>query len=172
MTIQNILVPVDYSDCSRAALHFAAELAQSWGATLDIVHAWDKPSYVSNVRLTTPDVGSGTSLLRLIQENAQHDLDEFVKSAEVPGDLNAVARLVSGEPASSLLAELQRGVHHLVVIGTHGHTGLVHMLLGSITEKVVRHSPVPVVTVRAETERVQIRSSASAGCNTLRPRNA
>jgi nucleotide-binding universal stress UspA family protein len=147
MTIERILVPVDYSPCSRAALQFAVELAERFQATLDIVHAWDKPSYVTEAVLMNKDPISGKSLIHMIQENAEHDLADFLSSAnEKPGAV-LQGRLVSGDPASALLHELKQGRHELVVVGTHGRTGLSRVLLGSVAEKLVRLSPVPVVTV-------------------------
>jgi nucleotide-binding universal stress UspA family protein len=59
------------------------------------------------------------------------------------------SRLLAGEPASALLAELKKGEHDLVILSTHGRTGLAHLLLGSIAEKLLRMSPVPVLTVPA-----------------------
>jgi universal stress protein A len=147
MAIQHILVPVDYSSCSRAALRFAVELAEKYQATIDVVHVWDRPSYVSDVMMTTTEPVSGKSLLRLIQENAQRDLDEFLKGIELPHGMIAGGRLISGDPASALLQELKHGKHDLVVVGTHGRTGLSHVLLGSVAEKLARLSPVPVLTV-------------------------
>jgi len=150
MKIERILVPVDYSPCSRAALRFALELAPRFQASLDIVHVWDRPSYVSNVLLTTSEPISKSSLISLIQENAQHDLEEFLGSVELPPGAPLVGRLLSGDPASTLLDELKQGQHDAVVVGTHGRTGLAHVLLGSVAEKLVRLSRIPVITVPDE----------------------
>ena len=144
---QRILVPVDYSACSRAALRLAVELAQKFQASLDVVHVWDRPSYVSNVVMTRVDPVSTQSLLVLIEENARRDLDEFLTSAELPAQTALVSRLLVGDPASALLHELDRGSYDLVVVGTHGRTGLSRVLLGSVAEKLVRLSPVPVLAV-------------------------
>jgi universal stress protein A len=150
MKIQRILVPVDYSPCSRTSLRAAAALAKSLDASLDIVHVWDRPSYVSDVVMTTSDPLSGKSLIALIQQNAQRDLDEFLRSADVASPAPLIGRLLSGDPASSLLHELKQGNYDLVVVGSHGRTGLSHVLLGSVAEKLVRLSPVPVLTVPDE----------------------
>jgi nucleotide-binding universal stress UspA family protein len=147
MDIKRILVPVDYSACSRVALRFAAELGPRLGATIDVVHVWDRPSYVSNVVMTRTDPMSPKSLIVMIQENAQRDFDEFLKSTELPSGTGLISRLLTGDPASALLHELKAGSYDLVVIGTHGRTGLAHVLLGSVAEKLVRLSPVPVLTV-------------------------
>lgn len=155
MNVQRILVPVDYSSCSRVSLRVAVELAQRFDATLDVVHVWDRPSYVSNVVMTRSDPLSPKSLIVLIQENAQRDLEEFLKSAELSPDKPLTGRLLAGDPASSLLHELKAAKHDLVVIGTHGRTGLSHVLLGSVAEKLVRLSPVPVLTVPDEVARTR-----------------
>ena len=146
MPIQRILVPVDYSSCSRTALGFAAELAQRFGATLDVVHVWDRPSYVTNAVMGSHEPISGRSLITLIEQNAERDLSEFLASTDVPGGAPA-GRLLSGDPASAILNDLKESKPDLLVVGTHGRTGLSHVLLGSVAEKLVRLAPVPVVTV-------------------------
>jgi nucleotide-binding universal stress UspA family protein len=146
-TIKKILVPVDYSECSRAALVFAAELARKDGAELDVVHAWDRPTYVSDAVMVRHSGGESHSLIEMIRENAQRDMDEFLSGTKLPSGLGIEKRLLAGNPAAQILKELERGHHDLVVVGTHGRTGLQHMLLGSVAEKIVRLSPVPVVTV-------------------------
>ena len=153
MPIHRILVPIDYSPCSRAALRFASELAQKFNASLDVVHVWDRPSYVSNVMMATTEPVSGQSLIRLIQENAQRDLDEFLQGTELPPG-SVAGRLLSGDPASTLIHELKEGKHDMAVVGTHGRTGLSHLLLGSVAEKLSRLAPVPVVTVPDEPARI------------------
>jgi universal stress protein A len=150
MHIQHILVPVDYSPCSRAALRLAAELAQRFQATLDVVHIWDRPSYVSDVVMTRTEPISGKSLILMIQENAQRDLDEFLSTTDLPAGTMLAGRLLSGDPASALIHEIKLEKCDLVVVGTHGRTGLAHVLLGSVAEKLVRLSPVPVLTVPDE----------------------
>lgn len=163
MKIERILVPVDYSPCSRAALRAAVEVASRLGAELDVVHVWDRLDYVSNVVLTSPTPVSGRSMTRIIHENAQRDLDEFMATSELPGNTSLKSRLIPGDPASALVHELRRKEHDLVVVGTHGRTGLSHLLLGSIAEKLVRLSPVPVLTVPDETVRELLSLTRQAG---------
>lgn len=155
MNIKRILVPVDYSQSSRAALRFAIELGQRFGASIDVLHVWDRPSYVSDVVMSRTDALSTKSLIVLIEENARRDLDQFLASAELPAETALTSRLAAGDPASALLHELKAGDYDLAVIGTHGRTGLSHILLGSVAEKLVRLSPVPVLTVPDETARRQ-----------------
>jgi nucleotide-binding universal stress UspA family protein len=143
---RSILVPVDYSEHSKASVGFAATLAASVGATLHILHVWDKPTYASDAVLVRSGQES-RSLGELVQENASRDMNEFLATLSIPPGVKFTHRLASGDPAGTLINELKTGAHDLVVVGTHGRTGLVHLLLGSVAEKLVRLSPVPVLTV-------------------------
>jgi nucleotide-binding universal stress UspA family protein len=146
---QHILVPVDYSECSRAAVRSALEIAQRFDASIDIVHVWDRPTYVSDVLMVGSQGQSQKSLVDLIRENAEKDMNDFLATLQFPPGARVSHRLISGEPASTIVEELAKGQHDLVVVSTHGRTGLAHLLLGSVTEKLVRLSPIPVLTVPA-----------------------
>lgn len=146
MNIRKILAPVDYSESASGALAFAVVIAERFGAKIDVVHVWDKPTYVSD----TVFVSHGDTkrpIGELIRENAERDMREFMAKAALPAERIGHERLLSGDPASALLAEIANEKYDLVVLGTHGRTGLAHLLLGSVAEKLVRHSPVPVLTV-------------------------
>jgi nucleotide-binding universal stress UspA family protein len=148
---RKLLVPVDYSEHSSASLRYASDLASTLGAELDVVHVWDRPLYVSETLVVSDQDGVQRSLIEMIRENADHEMREFLKRVQPQKEGGTryfpPHRLVSGEPASTLVAELERGAHDLVVIGTRGQTGLKHLLLGSVAEKLVRLSPVPVLTL-------------------------
>lgn len=147
MGIRRIMIPVDYSENSKAALGYAAQFALGFGAELDIVHVWDRPTYLTDAVMVQRPGEAHKPIGELIRENAQHDMDEFLREVPLPGGLTTTSRLLAGEPASALLAELKKDEHDLVILSTHGRTGLSHLLLGSIAEKLVRMSPVPVLTV-------------------------
>jgi len=147
MGIRRIMVPIDYSENSKAALQYGAELARSFGASIDIVHVWDRPTYLTDAVMVQRPGEAHKPIGELIRENAQHDMDEFLTELGLPSGVPVTSRLISGEPASALIAELKKGEHDLVVLSTHGRTGFAHFLLGSIAEKLVRMSPVPVLTV-------------------------
>jgi universal stress protein A len=145
--IEQILVPVDYSSHSRAALAAAIALAQRFNASVEVVHVWDRPSYVTEA-VMVGQAGKQKPLGELIRENAETDMGRFLAEALPPEPGVQVRRaLLSGEPVSTLLKHLGEGRHDLVVVGTHGRTGLSHVLLGSVAERLVRLSPVPVLTV-------------------------
>jgi len=147
MGIRRIMIPIDYSENSKIALAYGAELALGFGASLDIVHVWDRPTYMTDAVMVQRPGEAHKPIGELIRENAQHDMTEFLREVTLPATVVSSSRLVSGEPASALLAELKKGEHDLVVLSTHGRTGLAHLLLGSIAEKLVRLSPIPVLTV-------------------------
>jgi nucleotide-binding universal stress UspA family protein len=148
MAIRQIMVPVDCSPCSKAALEYAAELAQRLGAALDVIHVWDRPGFVSDSVTVRDRSGVEKPLIQMIGDNAKAEVEGFVATAKLPPGLQLEPRLLCGEPASRILEELKKGRHDLVVCGTNGRGGLQHLLLGSFAEKLVRHSPVPVLTVR------------------------
>jgi nucleotide-binding universal stress UspA family protein len=143
---RSILVPVDYSEHSKASVRYAAELAKNVGATLHVVHVWDRPTYASDAVLVRRPGEEHCSLADLIQRNAENDMKDFLATLEL-GDVKLTHELLSGDPTAKLVEELKKGGYDLVVLGTHGRTGLMHLLMGSVAEKLVRLSPVPVLTV-------------------------
>lgn len=148
MAFDRILVPVDYSDHSLKAVGLAADLARRIGTRIDIVHVWDRPTYVAETILVGKEQ---RPLGELIRENAEREMAEFLAKAESNKDVLGDTQLIAGDPAAVILKEVERGKYDLVVMGTHGRTGFAHLLLGSVAEKLVRYSRVPVLTVpRAE----------------------
>jgi nucleotide-binding universal stress UspA family protein len=146
MTFRKILAPVDYSANSRVSLGLAVDLARKFSAGLEIVHVWDRPTYLTEAMMTVHGTGE-RRLTDLIAENAEHDMQTFLTEVPLPSDLPYGHHLLSGDPASELLREIEKGAYDLVVLGTHGRSGLSRLLLGSIAEKIVRHAAVPVLTV-------------------------
>jgi nucleotide-binding universal stress UspA family protein len=146
MKISRILVPVDYSECSQAALGAAGFMAAAFGAAIDVIHVWDRPSYVSD-ELKVRSEGQVRTLLDMIRENADTEMASFLSKVALPPGVAVSHRLVSGNPSATVLHELAEGRHQLLVVGTHGRTGLRHLMLGSVAETLVRLSPVPVLTV-------------------------
>src|SRR5687768_11148225 len=116
------MVPVDYSEHSRNAVRTALEIAGYFGASIDLVHVWDRPSYVSDAMMVGHAGDKQRSLLELIRENAEKDMNEFIGTLNLPAGANVTHQLLSGEPAPALVKELAKSEHDLVVIGTHGRT--------------------------------------------------
>jgi universal stress protein A len=147
MPFRRILVPVDYSENSKTAVEAAIALARELGGSLELIHVWDRPTYVSDGVMVRRPGEEQRSLAELIHANAEKDMDDFLASLTLPSDVSVTHRLCSGDPASTIIAELKQKNHDLVVLSTHGRTGLIHLLLGSVAEKLVRFSPVPVLTI-------------------------
>src|SRR4051812_31735738 len=144
MAFQSILVPVDYSEPSRRALELALSLADN--AEVTVIHVWDRPPYVGEEVVAHAD-GSRRSLSELIRSNAERDMTDFLAQVLVPPDKTLEHHLVSGDPVSAIITEASKPGYDVVVVGTHGRTGMTKLLLGSVTERLIRLSPIPVLTV-------------------------
>ncbi len=141
---KKICCPIDFSDASRAAMEVAVDLAARNGAELVLLHAYPIPGY------TFPDgsVVASPKMMDELAEQAEHHLGEWKRDAGALGARSVVTVKAVGEPATEIVAYArERGVD-LLVVGTHGRTGLEHALMGSTAERVVRRAPCPVLTVR------------------------
>ncbi|HEX5102049.1 MAG TPA: universal stress protein [Polyangiaceae bacterium] len=146
-TIHRILVPVDFSEPSRRALDYAAKLARPLGAAIDVLHVAEVPAFVPSASM--PEAGaSDLSLVALVREGADKMLTQFVVEAAARGIVVQASRLELGSPARVITELAVAGDYDLIVIGTHGRTGLTRALMGSVAERVVRHAPCPVLSVR------------------------
>ena len=144
MAFQSILVPVDYSEPSRRALELALSLDAN--AAVMVVHAWDRPAYVGEEVVAHPD-GSRRTLSELIRDNAERDMIEFLARVKTPPGKPFKHHLISGDPVTAIIAEASKPGYDVLVVGTNGRTGVTKLLLGSVTEKLIRLSPIPVLTV-------------------------
>jgi universal stress protein A len=148
MHIRKILVAVDFSDSSETALDLAAKLASSMGGDVDLLHAWDVPVFLG------PDAMIGYSataqpLARHIAQQARQQMDACIQRAKERGISIHGSFVLEGNIAHTICEKAENGEYDLLVLGTRGRTGLSHLLLGSVAETVVRHSTVPVLTVRS-----------------------
>jgi len=144
MAFRSILVPVDYSEASRRALELALTLDDT--AKVTVVHAWDRPAYVGEGVITHAD-GSRRSLSELIRENAEREMTEFLAQVKAPPGRSFEHHLISGDPVVAILEEANKASYDVLVVGTNGRTGMTKLLLGSVTEKLIRLSPIPVLSV-------------------------
>jgi universal stress protein A len=146
--IRKILVPVDFSEPSHAALNCAAELAQSFDATIDVLHVCEVPAFLP-ARGIALEGAADLSLLELVKKNSEHALEQFVAEASKRGVRIHEARSELGTPSHTIVDLAAEGGYDLIVIGTHGRTGLSHALIGSVAERVVRHARCPVLSLRS-----------------------
>ena len=145
--IRKILVATDFSESSRAALEQAAELARALNASLELIHVWEIPAFLPG-ELLVSDGTAQASLMAMVQNRANQRMATLVAEAEHEGiHLNAIS-CVLGIPHASIVDAATAGQHDLVVLGSHGRTGLTRVLLGSVAERVVRHAPCTVVVAR------------------------
>ncbi len=124
--IRHVLCPTDFSTFSERALRYGAVFAKWLGADLTVLHVRH---------------GKGAS-----REGLKDQLGEFAAPARAAA-VDVRTELLEGDAVSSILAEARRHPDALLVLGTHGHGGFENLVLGSVTEKVLRKSPVPVLTV-------------------------
>jgi nucleotide-binding universal stress UspA family protein len=143
-SIQKILVPFDFEPSSTKALDVAIELAKLFGAELTVLHVWEVPAYAySGFEFSTLD------LLAPVRAAAQQHLEQAL--VEFDERLPGIKRLLRGGTAWYEIRDAIRDVSpDLVVMGTHGRRGFNHLMLGSVAEKTVRSSAVPVLTVHPE----------------------
>jgi nucleotide-binding universal stress UspA family protein len=141
---KKICCPIDFSGTARAAMEVAVDLAKRFGAELELLHAYPIPGY------TFPDgsVVASPKMMQDLDAQAQRHLDEWRAIAEGLGAPRVATAKAVGEPATEIVAHAREGGVDLLVMGTHGRTGLEHALLGSIAERVIRRAACPVLTVR------------------------
>ena len=142
MDIKKILFPTDFSDAKDAVLMLATSLARDCGATLLIVHVEEPPKAYGRGEMYYGTLGPTRAELRGMLEEI-HPSDPVVAYEH---------HLISGAPASALVAFATEKVVDLIIMGTHGRTGLMNMLMGSVAEAVVRRAPCPVLTYRPPAE--------------------
>jgi len=141
---KKILCPVDFSDASRSALQVASELARRFDGEVTVFHAYPLPGYTLPEGTVLPASG----MLQELAEQTDALLSRWKAEAVADGAPRVSTGKAIGEPASEIVAAAEDGKYDAIVVGTHGRTGLAHVLLGSVAERVVRRAPMPVVTVR------------------------
>lgn len=141
--MEKILVPMDFSDCSDAALRYGRALAEAFGASLHLLHVVQDP-YTQPWAAEAFPAPLG-EMLQQWQEQARTRL------VAVLGEKDRAAATIAtvvGSPFYEIVRYAAEQEIDLIVIGTHGRGPVAHMLLGSVAEKVVRKAPCPVLTVR------------------------
>ena len=147
LEIHKIVCPVDFSPCAEHALAYAQELAKRFDAELSLVHAYEDPAaYVTPVPMSGY-VGPSADLLLELRKQLEVRLEQCMSQVAKNG-VRVRSELLEGTPYRVVLDWAKEYKADLIVIGTHGHTGLTHALLGSVTERVVRMSECPVLTIR------------------------
>jgi nucleotide-binding universal stress UspA family protein len=146
MNIRRILVPVDFSDCSNAALEYGLEIAKARGATVYIFHA-DSVLDVNPVHRPATDRQYDAPW-----GHERHEIRERLNNI-VPeaADVSYKHIYTTGPPVARILHFAEQEKIDLIVVGSHGRKGLTHLLMGSVAEGVMRKAKCPVLVVKNPT---------------------
>lgn len=146
ITLKRILVPTDFSETSDAALAYGRALARTFGASVDVVH-------VAENIFTRAFAGEGyvaivPELQADLERSARDRLDQLLIDNDEPKlDTKGVVLTSNATALEIVTYAKSRGID-LIVMGTHGRSGVAHVFMGSVAERVVRTAPCPVLTVR------------------------
>ena len=146
MKMKTIVVPTDFSQNSLRALEKATDFAKRFDAEIVLLHVLEAPIYPAMT------FGAGAANLPTIHQELRDTVDRNlrdVRDEHLPEGVAVRLVMREGNPYAEILDTAREEGADLIVIATHGHSGIKHLLLGSVTEKVVRKSPCPVLTVRS-----------------------
>ncbi len=143
-TIKKVLVPIDFSDYSKSALKYAVNFAKSFNAEIILI-------YVVEPVIYPPDFSMGQIAMPSIttewDDRAKDELAKLAKN-EITGANTVKTVIKTGKPFVEIIETAKEENVDLIIIATHGHSGVEHILFGSTAEKVVRKAPCPVLTLR------------------------
>ncbi len=154
--IKTIMAPTDFSECSLEAMRYAIELAEAFSARVIFLHVMEQPGYEPELSLTP--MGIRPEVTRMVAEMMQ----DHVARVRAQG-IEVEWHLEIGTPFAEIRGAAERHHADLVVMGTHGRTGLAHVLLGSVAERVVQHAPCPVLTIKAGACASAVKAPVPAG---------
>ncbi len=144
MEINKILVPIDFSDYSKKAFNYALDFSKHFDSSITLIYVVEPQIYPADFtmgQVAIPNVDSN------LTEAAEKELKSLVESTEYEkGKLDYKIRI--GQPFHEIIETASELDTDLIIIATHGHTGVEHLLFGSTAEKVVRKAPCPVLTLR------------------------
>lgn len=145
MNVKKILVPTDFSENAKSGTDYARGLAKVFGAEVILLHVCAPPFYQAGYGINPETI---VEMLASIERAIEEQL-EIAKKATASGGVKVTTMVRQGIPAYEIVEAAKEQGADLIVVATHGHTGVKHFLLGSTAEKVVRTAPCPVLTVRS-----------------------
>jgi len=143
-TIKKILVPIDFSDYSKKALKYTIDFAKQFNAEIILVYVIEPLMYPADLSMGQMVIPQSTVDLG---EKSKAELEVLAKN-EIGDLLNFDTIVKTGKPFIEIIETAAETDSDLIIISTHGHTGVEHLLFGSTSEKVVRKAPCPVLTLR------------------------
>ncbi len=163
LDFKRILCPVDLSGFSLDALKLAVKIAENSGATLDILHVIHNPFdeiYMTAITEVDPaliemyatEPQKRAKILRATEEHSEVLLKQFCREV-IPSHVKVRYHVRRGDPFENILDGTEDFLTDLIVLATHGRTGIKRLVIGNVAEKVVRHAPCPVLTVKPRMER-------------------
>lgn len=144
LEIKRILVPIDFSEHSKNALQYAISFAKQYNAELILTYVIEPTIYPADFsfgQVAVPNIENE------LCERGRLELDHLVET-QIAGILPARTMIRTGKPFLEIIKTASEEYVDLIIIATHGHTGVEHLLFGSTAEKVVRKAPCPVLVVR------------------------
>jgi universal stress protein A len=151
--IKRILVPIDFSEYSKNALKYAVPMAEQTGADLYLIYVVEPTVYPA-------DLGFGQVVLPGVEDELREKGGKELAALigrEIGGRVKASAAVRTGKPHQEILLEAREKEIDLIIMATHGHTGVEHMLFGSTAERIVRNARCPVLTIRPPGASVKVR---------------
>jgi nucleotide-binding universal stress UspA family protein len=143
--LKKILVPIDFSGCSKKALQYAIPFARQFGASLVLLHV---------VQVNYAVGGEFAAMDYPLAEKELRDFSEkqlaVLAREEIPAGVPAATAVRTGVPVQQIIEAARELEIDVIILSTHGHTGLKHVLLGSTAENVVRRAPCPVLVVHEQ----------------------
>ncbi len=143
--LNRVLVATDFSEFGDLALRYGCELAKGFGAELHLVHAIEPPSAAYS------EFGMGYIGLEEVEATLQKEASARLKrlpDPQAPAPVTIIREVLLGTPFREIIKYAREHEIDLLVVGTHGRGAIAHMLMGSTAERIVRHAPCPVLTVR------------------------
>ncbi len=142
ISLKKILCPIDHSDCSKEALRYAVSFAMKDKAKVILLHIIDIRFFNEELDSISAQVPNEETI-----EQLKVKLLDCIPE-EIRDDMDVEAIVAQGVPFAEIISTAKEKEIDMIVIGSHGRTGISHMMLGSVSEKVVRKAPCPVLTVR------------------------
>ena len=139
---RKILCPIDFSEPSLAALDIALKMAQQNDAALCLLNVAPVPAGAAGFQPVPMDP------YPVVEKDSREQLEKLARE-RMPAAVRSETMVISGDPAERVLETARSIKADLIVMGTHGRRGLSHLVLGSVAERVVRESPIPVLTARS-----------------------
>ncbi|KZW97674.1 universal stress protein [Aeromonas veronii] len=140
-SIKTLLCPVDFSQMSRAVLDYAVFMAQSHQAQLKLIHVVDQLHGFDSYKILHM---TAIEITHEMERQARTQLKELVATLPIPATFD----IRFGRAADEIVIQAKEDEVEMIVMGSHGRSGISHLLVGSVAESVVRHAPCPVLVVR------------------------